>query len=151
MVVVSIVLHPKGLHPFEAVRAWQKHREEGMSLNDVPSKKAKENAVRRVDMMRPGDIVPKSGYEKCGRKQALSQQQQAEIVAFVKKWRNKRFCTCAYIKTTMKLQVTKRTIANVLNRHGFFWRPVPKKHGLSKEDLAKRKAFVDKYGKHPAS
>jgi len=162
MVVVSVVVHPQGLHPFEAVRAWQKHREEGMSLNEVrsevvklqgqkPSKKAFENAVKRVDMMRPGDVVPKSGYDKCGRKPAFTQQQQDAVVAFVKKWRNKRFCTCAYIKTTMKLQVTKRTIANVLNRHGFFWRPVPKKHGLSSEDLAKRKAFVDKYNNHSAT
>jgi len=34
----------------------------------------------------------------------------------------------------------------VLNKNGFYWRPVAKKQPLSSEQLAARKAFVDKYG-----
>ena len=37
-----------------------------------------------------------------------------------------------------------------MNASGFFWRPVPKKHKLSPEDLKKRQAFVTKYGHHGA-
>ena len=50
--------------------------------------------------------------------------QEKAVVDFVKKWRNKRFCTCNYIRSTMKLKVTNRTTSNTLNRHGYFWRPL---------------------------
>ena len=71
--------------------------------------------------------------------------QEKAVVDFVKKRRNKRFCTCNYIRSTMKLKVTNRTISNTLNRHGYFWRPLPKVRGLSAAELAKRKAWVDMY------
>ena len=71
--------------------------------------------------------------------------QEKAVVDFVKKWRHKRFCTCNYIRSTMKLKVTNRTISNTLNRHGYFWRPLPKVRGLSAAELAKRKAWVEMY------
>ena len=35
MVVVQVTLHPRGLHPTEAARAWYLHEEEGVSLRNV--------------------------------------------------------------------------------------------------------------------
>ena len=35
MPVVTLMVHPKGLHPLRAAKAWIKHREEGMSLNSI--------------------------------------------------------------------------------------------------------------------
>ena len=67
------------------------------------------------------------------------------VVEFVRKWRRKRFCTCRYIRTALKLRVTRRTVANVLNRHGFFWRPLPRLRGFTEEELRKRKDWVDGY------
>ena len=34
---------------------------------------------------------------------------------------------------------------HVLNRKGYYWRAVPKVRGLSAEELAKRKVFIDKH------
>ena len=46
-----------------------------------------------------------------GGKYLLTEKQTAQVVAFVKKWRHKRFCTCPYIKRELKLEATPRTIA----------------------------------------
>ena len=35
MPVVTMMVHPKGLHPLQAAKAWNKHKEEGMSLNSI--------------------------------------------------------------------------------------------------------------------
>ena len=70
---------------------------------------------------------------------------------FVTKWRTKRFCTCTYIRTALKLKVDRKTVGNVLNRHGFFWRPAPKVRGLSEQELEKRKAFVEQYSDKTAA
>ena len=67
------------------------------------------------------------------------------MVEFVKKWRHKRFCTSQYIKREMRLQASTRTLCRVLNEHGYYWKPVPKVQGISKEHLAARAEFVNKY------
>ena len=84
--------------------------EEGLSFEDIrdevfnlkgerPSKKAVSNAVKRVDAMKKrGVATPTCNYDKCGRKFALTPEQQKRVVDFVKKWRNSRFCTCAYVE-----------------------------------------------------
>ena len=160
MVVVPVVIHPRGLHPMEAVRAWQLHREEGLPLTEVraevqnlaggaPSVKAVWSAVQRVSAMRDGDLLPSSRYENCGRKEKLSKADVKRIISFVKEWRNKRFCTCGYVKTALRLQVSNRTICNVLNRNGFFWRALPRVRGFSAEELRKRKAWIDQHMKYP--
>ena len=75
----------------------------------------------------------------------------SQVVEFVKTWRNKRFCTCRYIRTVLKLSVTPRTIARTLNRAGYYWRHIPKVRGFSDAELAKRKQWVDRYiNKSPA-
>ena len=35
MPIVHVTVHPRGLHPAEAARAWHLHVEEGMSIRDV--------------------------------------------------------------------------------------------------------------------
>ena len=35
MPTVHVIVHPHGLHPTEAARAWQLHVEEGMVIRDV--------------------------------------------------------------------------------------------------------------------
>jgi hypothetical protein len=37
MPVVSVTVHPDGLHPLEAIRAHHKLKEDGMSLDDIIS------------------------------------------------------------------------------------------------------------------
>ncbi len=64
---------------------------------------------------------------------------------FVKKWRHKRFCTCRYIRKELGLAASCRTICRVLNDNGYSWKRVPRVQGLTPEQIAKRKAFVDMY------
>ena len=121
VVIAYVIIHPQGLHPMEAMRAWQLHREDGYSLTgvrekvhniqgDTPSVKAVWSAIRRVDAMCSNDLLPSSGYSNCGRKPKLSEAEEQKVVAFVQQWRHKRFCTCAYIRTVLKLKVTPRCI-----------------------------------------
>ena len=157
---LTVTVHDRGLHPTEAAKAWHLHTNEDMSLEDVrdevvnlrgerPGKKAVWSAVQRVLTMKPGDLIPQNNYGNCGRKPALTDSQEKAIVDFVRLWRHKRFCTCGYIKKLLRLKVSKRTIARALNKHGFFWRPVPKKSHLSKADLEKREEFWTMYGDKP--
>ena len=163
MKVVTASIHPQGLHPTVASLAWYLHRKEDMSFRDIcaeivnvegeePGVKCVWGAVQRVDTaLAEGVAVPESGYKNCGRKRKVTPEQEKAIVAFVKSWRSKRFCTCSYIRMTLKLKVNRRTIGNVLNRHGYYWRAVPKVRGLSTEELQKRETFVVAYEKHPPS
>lgn len=115
-----------------------------------PSIKAVWAAVQRMESSNK-DGVPANNYKNCGRKQMLSPSQQESIVEFVKKWRTKRFCTCKYVVQALKLKASPRTIGNVLNRHGYFWRPLPKIRGLSSAEIAKRRDFVEQHWQKPAS
>ena len=114
------------------------------------SEHAVKNAVERVSAAGPKGIAvtryANSGrrYGADGGKYMLTEKQAAQVVEFVKKWRNKRFCTCPYIKRELKLEATPRTIARALNRAKFHWRQVAKKSPLTKAQLGKRKEFVDK-------
>lgn len=156
MPVVSVVVHPHGLHPIEAVKAWHKRTHEDMTLDEileerevlnvrgeVPGRHALWSAIQRVAGMSDRDLVPQSKYSNCGRHQALSERDRRRILAFVKAWRHKRFCTCRYIKHELALSVSTRTINRVLNDHGYYWRRVPRIQGLTKEQLESRKGFVD--------
>ena len=111
MVRVEVTVHKRGLHPFEAVKAWHKHQHEDMSIDailaegdvqnmkmELPSRKAIWSAIHRVDQMSAGDLVPQSRYGSCGRRRSLTDGDVERIVAFVKAWCNKRFCTCNHIK-----------------------------------------------------
>ena len=111
-----------------------------------PSKKAVWNAVQRCDAVYGTGTTPASGYKNCGRKQSLTVEQQQEVIKFMKTWRQKRFCTCQYIAQSLKLKVDRKTIANVLRRHGFRWQQLPKIRGLTPAELDKRKAFVNEFG-----
>ena len=62
MVLVTVSIHKRGLHPLAAARTWHLRRKEGMSLNRIraevvnmqnqrPSKKAVWNAVQQYDCM----------------------------------------------------------------------------------------------------
>ncbi len=164
MPVIQVHLHPNGLHPIEAIKAWHMHENEGLSLDEiigggevlnlqgeVVGKKVLWSAIKRVKNMGRGQLLPTTSYHKCGRTDILTDHQQKDIVAFVKKWRSKRFCTCRYIKRELKLKVSPKTIARVLNNNGFYWRRVPRIHGLSKEHIAERKVFVEKYASRSAA
>lgn len=161
MVLVSVSVHPSGLHPTEAARAHHLRHEEGLSWSSVslevvnvhgerPSVHAVRNAVAAVERGRGAGVVV-SNYDKCGRKAILTEQQEKDVVKFVQRWRHKRFCTGTCIRSELKLTASKRAMARVLNKHCFHWRAVPKIRGLSKDDLAARKVFVSKYvGRSPA-
>ena len=71
MPVVSVTVHPAGLHPLEAVRAHHKWKEDGMSLDEiisegeivnlkgeVPGRTGLHLAIRRVSRMGPHDYLP---------------------------------------------------------------------------------------------
>ena len=120
-------------------------------LGERPSLAIVWRAVRQVEDVRGTGQLPQTKYKNCGRSQSLTAVEQKAIVAFMKKWRMKRFCTCKYIAQALKLKVDRKTIANVLVRHGYHWRQLPKIRGLSDTELAKRKAFVDKFGDKTSS
>ena len=75
----------------------------------------------------------------------MTEEQTKAAVAFVQKWRHKRFCTCRYIIQELHIPLTKRTLARVLNKQGFFWKKVPRTKRLDRKDLEKRKACVEQY------
>ena len=80
MPVVSVAVHPDGLLRIEAAEAWHKRTyddttvdqiiDEGEVVNlrgDVPGRKGLYAAIRRVDEMGKGAVLPKTSYENCGR------------------------------------------------------------------------------------
>ena len=96
MPVAHVTMHPRGLHPLEAARAYHLHEEEGLSQDSVcdevrdmegnrPSKKAVWTAVRQVKALE-GNVVPQGNYDNCGRKRMLTAEDEAAIVEFAKKW-----------------------------------------------------------------
>jgi len=102
--------------------------------------------VHQVEAVRGTGQLPQNNYKNCGRSHSLTADEQKKVVAFMRQWRGKRFCTCQYIAQALKLKVNRKTIANVLVRHGYHWRQLPKIRGLSEAEPAKREVFVDKYG-----
>ena len=95
MPAVHVTVHPRGLRPLEAARAYHLHEEEGLCLDSVcgevrnmegnrPSKKAVWTAVWQVKAL-GGNVVPQGIYENCGRKRMLTAEDEAAIVEFVKK------------------------------------------------------------------
>ena len=115
----SYSVHPKGLDPFQAARAWHLRAIQGMAWKEVrslvrtvsgmrPGQDALEDAVARVDTQRHTAAfkkcgVAKSGYANCGRAPLLTPDQKQAVVAFVKRWRSKRFCAANYIIQERKL------------------------------------------------
>ena len=161
MPVLSVMVHPRGLSLQESAKAWYLNAVEKKPLRTVrdqvvnlagerPSKSTVEEAVRRMKASGKRRL-PETKYSNCGRHCILTTDQEKRIVAFVKKWRSKRFCTCRYIRQEMRLKVGVRTIQRALNKYGFYWRPVAKKQPLSSAQLAARKAFVDKHYSYGAS
>ena len=153
---VEVTVHPSGLHPKKAAKAWYLRREEGLGWEEIAGQipnmqgapagvHAVRNAVESIDELEPGQIIPESKYGNCGRPKGLSVEQEKEVVEFVKTWRHKRFCTCRYIINELKLSVSRRTVARVLNAHGYYWRAVPKKSHLTGEQLRKRRVFVEMF------
>ena len=156
----TVTVHPSGQSLAASAQAWYLRDKQQWKWKDiraelrnvlrkVPSFKPVRNAVARVRSAGKRGL-PKTAYANCGRKRALTDVTERAVVAFVRKWRAKRFCTCQYIAQELTLDVTPRTVANVFNRHGYYWRAVPKVTPLEAKHIAKRKAFVDKYGKRTA-
>ena len=93
MPTVHVTVHPRGLHPTEAVRAWHLHVEDGMGIRDVcdevvnmlgqrPSYKAVWRAIQGVKAVHGSHAIPQTKYANCGRKKKLSlEQEKAHPVA----------------------------------------------------------------------
>lgn len=139
----------------EAAKAWylRVHKKETWKAisaqvrnlrGETPALHTIRHAVMQMTQSGKGRL-PESKYGNCGRKPTLSLQEERRIVAFVRLWRRKVFCTCRYIRQELKLSVQVSTVRRTLNKHGFYWRPVAKKSPLSSEQLAGRKAFVNKF------
>ena len=156
-------MHPRGLAPGEAAKAWfllvkQKHKWADIAKEIVnlqgerPSKFCMQAAVKRL-RQRGQAMHVKTKYHKCGRrygganggKHKLSEKQEKQVLAFVTQWRRKCFCTATYIKAELKLKVSVRTITRTLNRHGFHWKRVPRQQPLTTRELERRKALVLKH------
>ena len=155
MVVYSVTVHPRGLSLQEAAKAWylRVHKKETWDAissqvrnlqGETPTLWTIRQAVVRMKQATKGRL-PETKYSNCGRKPTLSVEEEQRIVAFVRRWRRKVFCTCRYIRQELKLSVQISTVRRTLNKHGYYWRPVAKKSPLSSEQLAGRKAFVNKY------
>ena len=151
----TVTLHPSGLSLAACAQAWflgdkqqwkwKDIRKEVRNIRrQVPSFKAIRNGVERVRQAGKRGL-PTTAYSNCGRQRALSDDEERSIVAFVKQWRVKSFCTCKYIAQELKLDVTPRTVGNALNRHGYYWCRVPRVSPLEQKHIDKRKTFVDKY------
>jgi len=138
-------------------------KKEGMKWKDIQkevktmegkrpsSDHAVRNAVARVSIAGARGVAT-NNYENCGRrygedggKYLITPQQEKEVVQFVKAWRNKKFCTCRYIKRELKMEATHRTIARALNRNGYRWCQVARKSPLTAKQLQQRKVWVKRY------
>ena len=102
------------------------------------------NAVQRVQASGKKGVAM-TNYKNCGRKRALTPQEEKMVVQYVQTWRRKLFCTCEHIKKELKLDVSRFTILRTLGRHGYHWRQVPHKGFIKPEHIAKRKEWVDKH------
>ena len=158
---VALSVHPKGLGPRQAAKAWflrvkkkapwSKVRSQTRTVaGKRPGIRALELAVRRMQDKPDAEFV-RTKYANCGRKKGLSAEDAQRAVDFVKQWRTKYFCTSKYICQELGLTVSARTLRRALNQAGFFWRPTPKKSKLTPEQLQKRKVWVDKYIRKDAS
>ena len=116
----QVVIHPDGLSPLESVKAWYLHSQEGYTLAETaaevvnikgkePGLKAVRNALKRV-AANPGALNVETACKNCGRKKELTDDQVANSVAFVKKLRHKRFCTCNCVKRELKLKVAREPL-----------------------------------------
>ena len=155
--IVKVSVHPQGLGPTEAAKAWYMRMVQKMRWNKIQqqvknvsgktpdSDKCVRNAVQRVTAAGKKGVA-KTNYKNCGRKKALTPEQRQQVVDFVKIWRKKAFCTCRHIRGELKLKVSLSTIARCLNDHGYYWRAVPKKSPLTDDHIKKRKHFVATYG-----
>ena len=112
-----------------------------VSGNTPQSEHCIKNAVQRVTAAGKKGVA-KTNYKNCGRKKALTPEENKKVVDFVKAWRKKVFCTCRHIRGELKLTVSLPTIARALNRHGYYWRAVPKKSPLTEAQLKMRKQFI---------
>ena len=164
---IRVAVHPKGLDPFQAAKAWCMRKRLNQPWKQIravvrtpdgsrPGRHAMEDAVRRIDEQQHTASFRSTGvarlaYSNCGRRPMLTDRQKSAVVSFVKRWRNKRFCTAAYIISELRLPCSKRTVHRVLNEAGYHWRPVAKKCRLSDGQLAARKVFVDAHIDKPAS
>ena len=155
----TTTIHPNCLEPLEACLAWLKHSAEDVNLDEIiverdintasgklPKRLATWSGIQRVDKMkRRREHTPADNYKNRGRKAVLSEEAKLDIVKFVKEWRHKAFCTCRYIRQELKVTASTRTINRILNDAGYYWKAVPKRQGLSKEQLVKREAWVSQY------
>ena len=117
MVVVSVTVRDGGLHPLQACKAWHLVEMEGYSVpaaaqmvktvsGDEPKEHAMRNAIARVSAQATDDLPGRTLYANCGRKAIMTEEQTKAAVAFVQKWRHKRFCTCRYIIQELRFPVT---------------------------------------------
>ena len=105
------------------------------------------NAVQRVQGFGKKGVAM-TNYKNCGRKRALTPQEEKMVVQYVHTWRKKLFCTCEHIKKELKLDVSRFTILRTLGRHDYHWRQVPHKGFLKPEHIQMRKEWVDKHLHH---
>ena len=147
-------LHPESLDPFQAAKAWFLRTKSELEWSEVrrqvrtvsgkaPGQRSMENAVRRVAARKQG--CPELKYANCGRTSILTAEQKRSVCAFVRKWRAKRFRTSKRIIKELKLKCGVRTARGTLNAACFFWRAVPRKTKLTKEQIQQREAFVKTY------
>lgn len=103
--LVQSSVHPNGLNPFQAAKAWHLRKVQRLPWKAVreqvrtvsgghPQRYAVVRAVRRIDDQHNSAAFRSTGvamtaYRNCGRKQLLTPQQKSAIVAFVKQLRHK--------------------------------------------------------------
>ena len=105
----TIVVHPRGLDPFQAAKVWQLRKVMGLPWAKIqtmlltvdggrPSLKGMRAAVRRIDAQRHTTALRHTGaaslaYGNCGRKPSLAANQKLAVVASIKLRRvNGRAC-----------------------------------------------------------
>ena len=77
MLVVQVALHPRGLHPLQAARAFHLHAEEGVPMRDIceevtnlsgerPSFKAVWHAIHTIKAKQSSQPIAQTNYGNCG-------------------------------------------------------------------------------------
>ena len=151
----SSSVHPWGLDPFQAARAWHMRAVQGMAWKEVrslvrtvsgmrPGQDALEDAVARADTQRHTAAfkkcgAAKSGYANCGRAPLLTPDQKQAVVALAQQTILHRKLHHPGAETDLQW----KTDHCVLNEAGYHWRPVTRKGKQTPAQLAARKTFVD--------
>ena len=155
MVVVSEVVHPRGLSFYQQRRVVTLRDDQGLAwetiaerVKNLEGKPSTPNTVRTAYLrMKRGSGRAKYKYKNCGRRKILTKDLEEWLLKEFLKLRAKGVCTSVMLQRLLarkkRVKVEVSSIQKLLKRNGYRWLPRSKKVKYSEEQKEARKAFAD--------